>query len=846
MLIVNSLPYYKHRNITSFAAKFQLKKFLKILFFVSIIAIIVAGGFTFYFYKNVKPILIEELNKRLAVEVKVNEIKLASFKEFPKIGITLNNVIIDESSPFYGQSLLEAKQLSLFLDVLKLTKKEYIIDAITIDNGILNVADLIGASNYDITKPSKSKVESEISFGIKKLVLKNCKLTYTHVPSNFVFSSYAPKSKVSIKYTLDKTDVSIKSIFDSTNIAYDNENYVNNKRLNVNTSITVNSATELVIIQPSNLAIEKIELNVKGRVNYSKRSSLNIAFEGNKTTAKHVLSVLPPSFNSSVSHIQLGGDVGLKGFIKGMTYKGKSPSFGLDFLLENGNLGVKGQKLRLDGIDTEGDVVLPNISDFKTARVILKIKNATSKNNSIDGNLQINNFEEPQINWQGKANLDAPFLTSLAGNSGFKATNGNISLEGNLKLSYDLQKQGLKDNSLEYNGKITVDKFVGQLQNPQLDVKELNANLSADLNKIIINSCDFLYNNTSGELMGYITNYANLTSKNNNTELVGKLKVNNLNVNELIPPASSNNGAISEHTTTDIIPIKLKLKAELNSFTYNDFIAEQMIGNLVSNRKKINMPSCKIKALSGNTTANLILKKWGANYLLDINADVKNVDITEMLKQFNNFEQNEITSENLSGRLTGTILTKVILDGNYEPVLPKLYAKANLTLENGQLKNYEPLQELSAFVKIEDLRNVKFKTLKNTIEIFDQTIFIPKMRIENSALNLELAGSHTFENYMQYNISLSVAELLAKQANWLAKRRAEIVQNNDQKGLTAHIIMEGTPNDLNFMYDKATLKKSVKEELKEEKKNFIKALKGEATLEKETSETKNYDDVWDE
>jgi hypothetical protein len=31
-----------------------------------------------------------------------------------------------------------------------------------------------------------------------------------------------------------------------------------------------------------------------------------------------------------------------------------------------------------------------------------------------------------------------------------------------------------------------------------------------------------------------------------------------------------------------------------------------------------------------------------------------------------------------------------------------------------------------------------------------------------------------------------------------------------------------------------------------EKKKFIRAIKGEATLKEETSETKNYDDIWDE
>jgi hypothetical protein len=140
---------------------------------------------------------------------------------------------------------------------------------------------------------------------------------------------------------------------------------------------------------------------------------------------------------------------------------------------------------------------------------------------------------------------------------------------------------------------------------------------------------------------------------------------------------------------------------------------------------------------------------------------------------------------------------------------------------------------------------VRFKTLKNTIEIFDKTIYIPRMMIENNAMNLELEGTHTFSNYMRYSMGLSVAELLATRANWIAKKAEKRIENNNKGGLTAYIIMEGTPDDLKLRYDKATVKENVKGEVQKEKQNFLRALKGEATLETKV-ETKDYENVWDE
>jgi hypothetical protein len=240
------------------------------------------------------------------------------------------------------------------------------------------------------------------------------------------------------------------------------------------------------------------------------------------------------------------------------------------------------------------------------------------------------------------------------------------------------------------------------------------------------------------------------------------------------------------------------------------------------------------------------MKNWGDHYLLDIQSKLEEVNIQKMFKQFDNFYQNEITDKNISGTLNGNLIAKIILNDDYEPILPKLYAKSTIEVNNGSLTGYEPLKELSSFVDIKDLENVKFKKLENSIEIFDETIFIPKMKIENNALNLEIEGTHTFDNLMSYAMEISIAELLATKANWIAKKAEKRIERNKTGGLTAYVMIEGTPDDLKIRYDRSTVKENIKEEVKNEKKKFIQTLKGENTLEDQKVNVKNYEDVWDE
>lgn len=823
-----------------------VKKHLKILLIICLLFLTVGGGIIYYFYKNVKPILEQEINKSLAVQVKFSEIKVSGMRDFPKLGITFSGVKIDESTPHYRQKLLVATELSLFLDVLKLWKGEYVIDAITLRNGQLNLADLKKGTNYDIIKPSSETSSNSVSFEIKNLTLVDCKIVYQYVQDDLKFESFVPKAKIKLKYLENKTEFGVKTQFNNTFLSYSGEKYIVNRNVKLNTKLDLLSEKSFLAIAASDITVEDIALKTSGTFYYGNAQKIDLKFESNNTKAQSLLSILPESTQQSLQNLKITGNVQLAGILKGQLSASKSPSFMLDYKLENASLAVSGQSISLNDVNAIGKLEMPSISELETAKSTCSIKQLKSGENLLNGELQVTDFNNPHIAWKGIADLDAPFITSLANSSDFTATSGRIKVKGELKFNYNTSKQEIEENSFYYAGVVEGRQIGGSLSNPDIKIKSIDFNISADNTKMSVNELTFSYNDVQGKVIGYISNYHSLLSADGTSELVGKLDLENLNLNDLVSAENTSASKKASANSVALFPFKINLNSRIINFKYNEFTAREISGNLIANEQQVAMPECKLSALEGEIAASVLLKKWGDNYLLDINSNITDVSITELFRQFNDFDQEEITHKNLTGKLSGNILAKIILDGNFEPILPKLYAKANVTISNGQLKNYEPLKSLSDFVEVQDLEDVKFKTLQNTIEIFDETIFIPKMKIENSALNLQIEGTHTFDNYMNYHMSLSVAELLASKANWIAKKKERRIENNSNGGLTAYITMVGTPDNLKIAYDGATVKENVKEEMAKEKTNFIKALKGEATLEKETAESKNYDDVWDE
>ena len=512
-------------------------------------------------------------------------------------------------------------------------------------------------------------------------------------------------------------------------------------------------------------------------------------------------------------------------------------------MLTNGNLMLKENKIGINQLNAKGTLSIPDIDNIRNSKFNCNLTSANNGSNQLKGDIEVTDFEKLKIKWQGEAQLDPVFINKFMANPNFIPSNGIIKFDGNLSFIYDISLSKIVPNTLDYNGSIAIKNIQGKVLNPKLTIHQLNTEIQSKDKNLIVQNAQIKYNQTQALLDGHIKNIGSILNDNSQAKFIGNLEINNLNINELIFEDTTSK---TENNNIDLSPIQFELATRVNSFKVNDFKAKSINGTLISDKKSIRLEELKMTALDGTIDGEISIKNWGKNYLLDIQSELHMVNIKKLFSQFNNFYQNEITDKNISGILDGSVITKVILDNNYEPILPKLYAKSSITIKNGALNGYEPLKELSSFVHIKDLENVTFKTLSNSIEIFDQTIFIPKMRIENNALNLQLEGTHTFDNLMSYAMEISVAELLATKANWIAKKAEKRIEMNKTGGLTAYVVMEGTPDNLKIKYDRSTVKENIKKEVKNEKKKFIQTLKGENTLQDQEKKSKSYDDVWDE
>lgn len=135
---------------------------------------------------------------------------------------------------------------------------------------------------------------------------------------------------------------------------------------------------------------------------------------------------------------------------------------------------------------------------------------------------------------------------------------------------------------------------------------------------------------------------------------------------------------------------------------------------------------------------------------------IKNVDLDKFMVKFDNFGQDHLVSENLHGKFTGHITGKIHLHADLVPKLDDSELKIEMSVLNGKLENYAPLQALSEYFQDKNVNKILFDTLKNTLTLKNSVLKIPGMTINSSLGFMEIQGEQRIDGKMNMDYLIGV------------------------------------------------------------------------------------------
>jgi hypothetical protein len=802
-----------------------LRRMGRVLLFMLAGLLFLLGGLLtllFVYEKEVKTAIITGLNKYLRAEVKVApaDIDLTIIKTFPHCSIEFRNILIKEAlKSGKRDTLLFAERLNLLFNVSDLWDKRYGIEELRLYRGVLRPKILKnGKNNFTIWESAGNTKNESLDFDLQLVRLEKFAVTYRDEPSRF-------RTEVFID------DLSLKGNFNSQDYRLDSEGdlriisitsgrntFLRQKDLSFATSLQVHGDDYL--INKADLSLGEMALKLKGRFRYADSlRAAEIGFDAPGLDIGSLLSLLPSEFRNRIGDYNSSGNFFANGRFE---LKDGRNHLSCRFGISDGEIVYKPTAAKATGVNLAGTL---DYSDRSSSLALEQVR-LSLNGDEVKGHFKLTDFSDPYIELNAGTEMDLRNLHNFWPIDTISDLSGQLKLLTDVKgRTSDFEKRPLPESvalSLNATVKDLVVKFLHdereyRVEGCQLSVNEGEVQVK-DLS-LKRGGSDFRIN---GRVPGLLTYIFDRSAPLN---ISGSLFAGTVNMEDFL----GNSGNEAATSAGPLIPANLNLKvdAQIDRFTFGKFAATAITGDLEIRKKKAMVDNMRFSTMDGSGTVSALADNRGEGIALNMDADLSHINITELFRQMNNFGQSTLTDANLKGFATA----HVDFSGNWSNALvsdpASLRCASELKIEKGELAGFQPLMKLSRYLDVQDFQRIRFATLQGHVDIRDQVIAIRKTTINNSALNIDFWGTHTFDNDIDYHFRMLMSEVMARKF----RRQEEFGPERDPHNRRSlHIVMSGNIDNPVFRYDRQGMKEKIKEDIREEKQNMRHLLKEEFGL----------------
>ena len=845
----------------------NLKRILKytLVFVIGLLLIIAFGGYFIAekYESEITLSVIGELNKQIETEVEVDDINFSILRNFPKASLQFDNIFIHSTKNFLKENpnrdtLLWAKRMSLDFNLIDVFHGKYVLTQLQLKRAVVKMQ--IGKKsldNFHFTKDSNEEKDTKFSIELEKVILKNVDYRFYNYQMQHKIALYAKQFVLKGNLSDNEFGLSTSGSLILKQIKLKNIEYVMYPNTSLNVDLWVNNSK--VKVKKGSVKVGNEYLDVNGEYWFNNQSFLDLNARSNSMTINNILQNLPKEQQALFEKFKAKGQLAFDLSVKGEVARDKIPEIEINANVNNAEL-----------LNIENNLPLKNLNfsvHFLSAKSILEIKdfNGNLYESSMSGNFTIQNFKQPNFKGDIKVISDLKEikqffeLDSLQNFQGQVQANVNIS--GRLNSSRDISKTDIR--TFKANGDVHVnDANATFVDNQKQNIHHFNADLRLENNNIIIDSLDFRFGHSNVKIKGKAYNTLAFVLLDNQTlNINGDVLCDSLNMRDLMTVEDGGQDSL-ENVFNYPENIAARLNLNIGEFTYDKFEAEQVYASFYLNKDFTEIRDFRMKTSGGEASGQMhITPQKNGSYTLESSSNLKDINIEQIMFELNDFGQKSISYKNLNGKLDAVSQVKAVLNSNLTFVKEELNVVTNFNVKDGALTNYKPLYSLSKFIKLSDLETIKFNNFHNVIEINNSTLYIPKMEIQSTAINLSMSGQHGFDNKFVYRMKVLLSEVLGRKAreNNKENKKFNFIEDDNRGKTSLFLIIKGDANNIKFRYDGGGVKEHIKEEFKEEKLELKTILNEEFGLfkkdsavikqknkPKEKSTKKNFKIEWDD
>lgn len=816
----------------------RLKRWLLRIAMAFIAIILILWGLAAWFEDDIKVYFLERLNRELNVRMSISELDFSLLRDFPNASITLQDVAADHAQPYRGAGkLLQCESLHFSFGLFDLLAGKYDIHSITARNGSAQILrNTRKEINYKILRDRKTeKADEKFSFRLQQVILRNMQLTVIDQPAEFEFRAQLNKVQFSGDFSEQRYQMEVAGEFQNKTLRGGNTEWLGDRPVSLELALQIDREGKRYIVQRSSIQIAALQLSLAGIFRDEKEPYFDFEAEGESLDIAAALSLLPPGYDKHTKPYKSSGEMYGRLQLKGYWTAKQNPAVRVDFGFKNATIEHRESEVSLEQVYLTG-----TYSNASGGFLELKDVAFTLNGGSLSGNFRMTNFDNPRFFLRSKANLNLADVQAFMPQSIVKGMTGKARLE--LAMQADAESLGILGEGgyerISSEGFIALNDVAFRLEGDTLQYSNFNGQFRFNKARVNVENLSGKMGKSDLLLRGSIRNlFGWLFGTQENIGITARLESRLLDLDELFSRKSKTRA--DDAYRFKISPrLGLNLEVRTGQLRFRRFSASNILG-----RVQVADAGIRAEQLSFNTMKGKVNLQGTANsapdgrLLISCQAKLNKVDIQRMFYEFEDFGQTVMKSDNIRGSVDASIDFEAVASETLKINPAMVYSKADLTIRQGELINFQPLEALSRFISLDELKHVKFSTLTNTIEIKNRKIYIPMMDITSSAISISASGIHDFDNQVEYHLKLLLSDLMARKAKKARKDVEEFgVVEDDGLGRTSLFIsMTGPIDNPVIAYDGKGAREKIKQDIVKEKQSVKQILREEFGLFKKDS-----------
>lgn len=801
-------------------------------FFLAVAFLLASASALLYFYKDkVIEVFVAEANKYIKTPVSVQKIDISLFRQFPHVSIVFDKVLIQEAVKGSKGTLASADRLYCSFNLIALLRGDYEVKQIVLDGAEVYLKILPdGKNNFTFIEANPDDKNEDVRFNLQKVKLNNVLVSFSNRIDNQEVVLHAKDLLSSFNMLKDQMNISLNGNLHSKYIKVDKYKFFEEKALHVKSILHVDASTGSFMIRPSRLTVHNAPFSVDGYYSNTKGRHIEINVQAENASFQNIISLLPEKYRKELSQYKSRGNVYFNGQLKGNINRSQLPALKVDFGASGASFYHPDYKQTINDIEMEGSFVCGNLKNMKTARLELNKFYGTLDGGEFSGNLALENFDDLFLKTNLKAGLKVGALLKIFPSKEISSAQGdvqlNIAFQGKVN---DLRNKNFK-NRLKTSGDFTIRDLAFRLEENSLAFTAFNGNFMFKDNDLAVSNFSGRIGKSNFLLNGFFKNVIPyVLYDGQKIEIEADLKSNFIDFDELLfankkSTSASSNASENEYSFKISPDLDIRFNCAVKDVIYQRFKARNVKGKVELFDQTLKTRDVMLHTMGGNLLLNSSVNaRDNQNIRVHLDSRLERISIDSIFYVFRDFNQQFLTTKNLKGEIFSDIYSSMTFNDKLTLDPAKLIVDAGIIISKGELNDFEPMQNLSRFIKSESLARLRFPELKNNIHIENRTIHIPEMEVRNNVSSIIISGTHTFDQRIDYKLKIPLRGMF--RINRPEKDYEHSVGNDGKGGLNLFLTIKGTADDYKVAFDTHAVKNKIKADLGKEKQELKDAFR---------------------